>query len=161
MNIAEVNGRRQAMVDNLDWAVVHRDEFGYEQFRPMLLPPYRALPAGFATDCSGFATLMCMWSHVVDPSGFGFGGWGNSDTIDWQLNSIPLSATWRGDMVVYGPIGATQHVAVLIQGGVKFDDPMVVSHGGPAGPTLMKVSDLNSSFPHTLISYKQLIPGNV
>ena len=155
-----VNDTRAALVSNLKWAAKNKARFGYVLERPMVLPPYRAIPAGFACDCSTFVTLICEWSKAPDPNGYGFNGYGNSDSIDVQLNTIPLNQTWRGDLVVYGTEGATQHVAMLLQGGTKFTDPQVVSHGDSHGPTQMSISALNAGFRGTRIAYKQLIPGN-
>ena len=97
---------------------------------------------------------------VLDPNGYGFNDYGNSDSIDVQLNSIALNQTWRGDLVVYGTEGATQHVSMFLQGGVKFTDPLVVSHGDGQGPTQMSISALNAGFRGMRVAYKQLIPGN-
>lgn len=155
-----VNDTRAALVSNLKWAVKNRVRFGYIEARPMVLAPYRAIPAGFECDCSAFVTLMCQWSKAPDPNGYGFNGYGNSDSIDVQLNTIALNQTWRGDLVVYGTEGATQHVAMLLQGGTKFTDPQVVSHGDSHGPTQWSISALNSGFRGTRVAYKQLIPGN-
>ena len=155
-----VNDLRAALVSNLKWSVKNKARFGYVEARPMVLAPYRAIPAGFACDCSTFVTLMCEWSKAPDPNGYGFNGYGNSDSIDVQLNTIALNQTWRGDLVVYGAEGATQHVAMLLQGGIKFTDPQVVSHGDRHGPTQMSVSALNAAFRGTRVAYKQLIPGN-
>ena len=155
-----INDTRAALVSNLKWAVKNKTRFGYVEKRPMVLPPYRAIPAGFACDCSTFVTLMCEWSQAPDPNGYGFNDYGNSDSIDVQLNTIALNQTWRGDLVVYGTEGATQHVAMLLQGGTKFTDPQVVSHGDSNGPTQMSISALNAGFRGMRVAYKQLIPGN-
>ncbi len=155
-----VNDVRAALKSNLKWAAAHHAAFGYVQRRPMLLPPRRAIPAGFACDCSTFVTLMCQWSGAPDPSGYGFDGYGNTDTIDVQLNSIPLSSTWRGDLVIYGTEGASVHIAMFLQGGVEYADPLVVSHGDSNGPTQMTINELNAGFARQRIAYKQLIPGN-
>lgn len=58
---------RAALVSNLKWAVKNKARFGYVQKRPMVLAPYRAIPAGFACDCSAFVTLMCEWSQAPRP----------------------------------------------------------------------------------------------
>ncbi len=155
-----VNEVRAALVSNLKWAVKNKAKFGYVEKRPMVLAPHRQIPAGFACDCSTFVTLMCQWSQAPDPNGYGFNDYGNSDSIDVQLNSIALNQTWRGDLVVYGTEGATQHVAMFLQGGVKFTDPLVVSHGDGHGPTQMSISALNAGFRGMRVAYKQLIPGN-
>jgi hypothetical protein len=49
---------------------------------------------------------------------------------------------------------------MLLQGGTKFTDPQVVSHGDSHGPTQMSISALNAGFRGSRIAYKQLIPGN-
>lgn len=155
-----VNDVRAALKSNLKWAVAHHTAFGYAQKRPMILPPRRAVPAGFACDCSVFVTLMCQWSGAPDPSGYGFDGYGNTDTIDVQLNSIPLNSTRAGDLVIYGTEGASVHIAMFLQGGVKYAHPLVVSHGDSNGPAKMTINDLNAGFAGQRIACKQLIPGN-
>jgi hypothetical protein len=157
-----VNTIRSNMVDNCRWAAANAHLIGYAQVRPYPRPAYRVKIA-LSTDCSGFVSLMAMWSRLanmqgvdIDPSGYAFNGYGNSDTIFDHLPSVPLARTWRGDLVVYGPPGATVHVACLMQGGGKTADPLVVSHGSAAGPHLMTLSGLSSGFSG-VISYKQWI----
>ena len=155
-----VNDVRAALKSNLKWAVAHHAAFGYAQKQPMVLPPRRTVPAGFACDCSAFVTLMCQWSGAPGPSGCGFDGYGNTDTIDVQLNSIPLNSTRVGDLVIYGTEGASVHIAMFLQGGVKYAHPLVVSHGDSNGPTKMTINELNAGFAGQRIACKQLIPGN-
>jgi hypothetical protein len=161
--LSTVNQIRSNVVDNCHWGVANAHLIGYAETRPYPRPAYHARTA-FVTDCSGFVSLMAMWSRLanmqgvdIDPSGYAFDGYGNSDTIFDHLPSVELAHTWRGDLVVYGSPGATVHVACLVQGGGKTADPLVVSHGSPAGPQLMTLSGLSSGFGGGVITYKQWI----
>jgi len=152
--VAEI---RTALVANTIWAHEHASEIHYEEIRPYPLVVWHHIP--FTTDCSGFSIIMCKWTNYCpDPSGHGFNGTGNTDSVDCELNSIPLADVRPGDFVIYGPEGATLHMAVIVETGTT---PMVVSHGTTAGPLLMSLASLNAGFPGKRVAYKQLIPGNI
>ena len=70
---------RQNMVANCRWAVTNHKHINYAEIRPWPIIPPRTLP--FTTDCSGFAEMMARWSGAADPSGAGFDGSGNTDTM--------------------------------------------------------------------------------
>lgn len=106
--LSTVNQIRSNVVDNCHWGVANAHLIGYAETRPYPRPAYHARTA-FVTDCSGFVSLMAMWSRLanmqgvdIDPSGYAFDGYGNSDTIFDHLPSVELAHTWRGDLVVYG-----------------------------------------------------------
>lgn len=149
---------RVALVNNIMWCTrqPQQSEIHYAEVRPYPLVVWRTVP--FTTDCSGFSIIVSKWTtDCPDPSGHGFNGTGNSDSVDCNLNSIPLADVQAGDFVVYGPEGATVHMAPIVSVG---DTPMVVSHGNSQGPLYMSLADLTSGFPGQRVAYKQLVPGD-
>ena len=150
---------RAALVANTMFAEAHRSEIHYAEVRPYPLIPWRNLP--FTTDCSGFSIIMCKWTtDTPDPSGNGFNGTGNTDSVDCNLNTIAFADVQPGDFVIYGPVTATVHMAIIVSKGATPATTFVVSHGTEAGPSYMSLADLTSGFPGLRVAYKQLIPGD-
>ncbi|MGA8464195.1 MAG: hypothetical protein WB688_08525, partial [Trebonia sp.] len=103
---------RQNMVANCRWAVTNHKHINYAEIRPYPLIPPRTLP--FTTDCSGFAAMMARWSGAADPTGNGFNGFGNTDTMLAQSHHITQAETQPGDFAVFG-LHPSQHMVVLTQ----------------------------------------------
>jgi hypothetical protein len=85
------------------------------------------------TDCSGFAEMMARWSGAADPSGAGFDGSGNTDTMLAHSQHIPRAETQPGDFAVFG-LNPSQHVVVLTQSAAAGNGAMCVSHGRQGDP---------------------------
>ena len=119
---------RQNMVSNCQWAVAHHNQFTYAEIRPWPVTPPRTLP--ITTDCSGFAEMMARWSGAADPSGAGFNGSGNTDTMLAHSPHIPRAETQPGDFAVFG-LNPSQHVVVLTQSAACGNGAMCVPR--PAG----------------------------
>jgi hypothetical protein len=130
---------RQAMVSNCQWGVAHHDQVYYAELRPMPIgdPPY-TLP--FTTDCSGFATMMAKWSGAADPNGFGFNGYGNTNTMLEHSQHISRAESQPGDYVVFGLDPNSVHVVVLVQSAAGGDGALCVSHGQPGDPIEVALS---------------------
>ena len=97
---------------------------------------------GFYGDCSELAIAACYWSrlhsgvHVPDPSGYGFAGYGNSDSLYAYNRSrrIPLGGPYEvGDIAVYGPWYRTKHVTICRRAG-NTQSAIFTSHGSEIGP---------------------------
>lgn len=113
-------------------AILHEPAWHYLQVRAYQL---RWVPGMVCrTDCSGGASLMHKQGGGQDPSGYGFNGYGNSETIYQHLRSRRITAreALPGDLV-YWP----GHVCVVYQHGA---DPVLWSHGQEAGPILIYAS---------------------
>ena len=89
---------RQNMVSNCQWAVAHHNQFTYAEIRPWPITAPRTLP--ITTDCSGFTEMMARWSGAADPSGAGFNGSGNTDTMLAHSQHIP-----RAQLIIYPDSG--------------------------------------------------------
>lgn len=144
---------RQNMVSNCQWAVAHHNQFTYAEIRPWPVTPPRTLP--ITTDCSGFAEMMARWSGAADPSGAGFDGSGNTDTMLAHSQHIPRTETQPGDFAVFG-LNPSQHVVVLTQSAAGGNGAMCVSHGRQGDPVQVPLSEEIVAEP---ITFLRLMPG--
>jgi hypothetical protein len=144
---------RQNMVSNCQWAVAHHNQFTYAEIRPWPITPPRTLPV--TTDCSGFAEMMARWSGAADPSGAGFNGSGNTDTMLAYSEHIPRAETQPGDFAVFG-LNPSQHVVVLMQSAAAGNGAMCVSHGRQGDPVQVPLSEEIVAQP---ITFLRLMPG--
>jgi hypothetical protein len=144
---------RQNMVSNCQWAVAHHNQFTYAEIRPWPVTPPRTLP--ITTDCSGFAEMMARWSGAADPSGAGFDGSGNTDTMLAHSQHIPRAETQPGDFAVFG-LNPSQHVVVLTQSAAGGNGAMCVSHGRHGDPVQVPLSEEIVAEP---ITFLRLMPG--
>lgn len=99
-------------------------------------------------DCSAFATW-CLWNGMYLPFGVhdvvNGQGWeaGYTGTMkDHGIEVVHVVNVIRGDLVLYGPKGDPEHVAIVVghKGGVvgsRGRSPIVVSNGSEAGPFLL------------------------
>ena len=152
-HLATIAQIRQNMVSNCQWAVAHRSQFTYAEIRPYSVVPPRTAPV--TLDCSSFATLMAMWSGAADPSGNGFNGHGNTDTMLAHSQHIPRAETQPGDFAVFG-LNPSQHVVVLIQSAAGGNGALCVSHGRQGDPVQVALSGEIVAQP---ITFLRLMPG--
>jgi peptidoglycan hydrolase-like protein with peptidoglycan-binding domain len=135
---ASISQVRQEMVSNCDWGVTNNAEIHYAEDRPMPINiPKYSLP--FTTDCSGFATIMAKWSGAADPNGYGFNGYGNTDSMLAHSEHISRDESQPGDFVVFG-LNPSTHVVVLVQSAAGGYDALCVSHGQEADPIRVALS---------------------
>ena len=135
---ASISQVRQEMVTNCDWGVTNNAEIHYAETRPMPINiPKYSLP--FTTDCSGFATIMAKWSGAADPNGYGFDGYGNTDSMLAHSEHISRDGSQPGDFVVFG-VNPSTHVVVLVQSAAGGYDALCVSHGQEADPIRVALS---------------------
>lgn len=147
---------RQNMVSNCQWGVAHRAQIHYAETRPYPRIPPRTLP--FTTDCSGFATMMASWSGAADPNGFGFNGYGNTDTMLAHSPHIPRAETQPGDFVVFG-VNPSVHVVVLVQSAAGGDGALCVSHGQEDDPVQVALSAEIESHKGQALTFLRLEAG--
>lgn len=102
-------------------ALVNRDDYRYEQVRPMPASLF-GKPVPKYIDCSSFATLVYKAAKMPDPNGLGYNGSGNTETL-WE-HGKPTSKPQPGDLVFWTsdpsrvPVaGSSSHVAVYIGSG--------------------------------------------
>lgn len=153
---ASITQVRQEMVSNCDWGVTHNAEIHYAETRPMPINiPKYSLP--FTTDCSGFATMMAKWSGAADPNGYGFNGYGNTDSMLAHSPHISRAESQPGDYVVFG-LSPSTHVVVLVQAG-SVSDPYVVSHGQEADPIRVLLSVEESAHSGETLTFLRLGVG--
>lgn len=84
-------------------------------------------------DCSAFCVWLRWACGMSDPTGLGFDGFGNSQSMwDNPLGKAVVGVLEAGDFCFYGRGGETEHVTIYVGNG------MVVSHGMPGGPYLWR-----------------------
>ncbi len=132
---------RKRIVNWALWGCKNSGQIGYSQngnVRLAALGKKATVP--LATDCSAYATLCYCWAGAPNPNAAGaydarqpaFTG-----SMLSHCRRIPRSAVQPGDLVVWTPPAAGQHVCVVIRGGA---DPMLVSHGDDSGPKKLRFS---------------------
>jgi hypothetical protein len=144
---------RQNMVANCRWAVTNHKRISYAEIRPYPLIAPRTLP--FTTDCSGFAAMMARWSGAADPTGNGFNGFGNTDTMLGASTHITQAETQPGDFAVFG-LHPSQHMVVLTQSAAGGNGALCVSHGQQGDPVEVPLSEEIVAQP---ITFLRLMPG--
>jgi lysozyme family protein len=132
---------RKRIVNWALWGVKNRGRIGYTQDGTVRLSAVRSpgsLP--LATDCSGFTTFCYSWAGAPNPNCAGaydpHGPAYTGSMLD-HCRRIPRSAVRPGDLVVWTPPNRGQHVCVVVKAG---PDPILVSHGDPAGPKRLRFS---------------------
>lgn len=153
---ASITQIRKNMVSNCQWGVAHHDQIHYAEIRPYPRIPPRTLP--FTTDCSGFGTMMASWSGAADPNGFGFNGYGNTDTMLAHSPHISRAETQPGDYVVFG-VNPSVHVVVLVQSAAGGDGALCVSHGQEGDPVQVALSVEIAAHPGDTLTFLQLEAG--
>jgi hypothetical protein len=130
------------------WLIAENAQIHYLQRRPMALIHYteQALSDLFAAhhtvsaDCSESITCLCKWAGLADPSGLGYDGYGNTQTMYDHLPhySSPQDAE-VGAIAMFGAgySLAHQHVAMVMKPGA---DPLLFSHGSEPGPMAIRLS---------------------
>ena len=142
---------RQNMVANCRWAVTNHKRISYAEIRPYPLIAPRTLP--FTTDCSGFAAMMARWSGAADPTGNGFNGFGNTDTMLANSQHITQAETQPGDFAVFG-LHPSQHMVVLTQSAAGGNGALCVSHGQQGDPVEVPLSEEIVAQPITFLQLK-------
>jgi hypothetical protein len=129
--------QRARIVAICKWAVEHEPQIHYFQLRPMdalnkpmILPGY--------TDCSEFVTTVYKWAGCPDPNGFGYNGYGNTDSLFNHGQFIPVYQSDPGDVVNWGRY-PTHHTAMVVDVSNR-NDPIVCSHGSERGPLNVSLS---------------------
>lgn len=137
--------RRNELVRLGYWAHQWRDLIHYAEDRPIPFPRIKSLP--LTTDCSGIVTIIAKWSGCPDPNGNDYDGSGYTGTLLTHLPEIGIHQTWRGDLAILGP-GTGDHVVMLLEGGARKSDPLVMSHGHPGidDPSISPLSSMLRGF---------------
>jgi hypothetical protein len=85
-----------------------------------------------AWDCSTAVTLLFKYAGLRDPNGFGYDGYGNTDSL---YNHLPhysnVEDAHPGALIIFGE-DPTVHVAMLMERNGA--DPWLFSHGQQGGP---------------------------
>jgi lysozyme family protein len=134
---------RAQIVQWATWGVTNNARIAYStgptRFSALGTPG--SLP--LATDCSAFATLCYAWAGAPNPNSPGkydAAAGGFTGTLLAHCRHVPLAGTKPGDLVVWTspakPNGS--HAAIVVATGAN---PMLVSHGGDAGPVKIRFSD--------------------
>jgi hypothetical protein len=123
-----------------------RPRINYAEVRPMetrvfswggLLTHFEA---GFkvAMDCSESVTELFRWAGLRDPNGFGYDGFGNTDSL---YNHLPhyfkVEDAHPGALLIFGE-DPTVHVCMVMQR--SGTDPWLFSHGQQGGPFRIRLS---------------------
>lgn len=148
--------RRDELVKLAQWCHDSRNWIHYAQDRPIPLHmPLKHLP--FTTDCSGIVTILCKWVGCPDPNGMNYDGSGYTGTMLDHLPDIGFHQSWRGDLAIFGP-GTGDHVVMLLEGGARKADPLVMSHGHPGAddPGIFPLSNSLREFNGS-VRYRRMV----
>jgi hypothetical protein len=126
------------------WLIAENQLIDYAQVRPMLnirlyeedLITTFGRGGHIAMDCSEAVTLVFKMAGFKDPSGQGYSGYGNTDTM---LATLPHYSNAHnahtGALVIYQN---PAHVSMVIEAGA---DPVLFSHGSQDGPLRVALSE--------------------
>lgn len=148
------SAQRELLAAYMDWLVAEKNRVGYRELRPMATSTIAtaaqlkaAFGVGFEMDCSESVTLLCHLAGLKPPSG-AKDGWkyGNTETLLSNLPTYPDPANADvGAVCVFNsdrPL-AEQHAAMVRSPG---SDPVLFTHGSPADPSFLKLSQLQPGF---------------
>lgn len=131
----------------LEQAEANRAHIHYSQGRP-LTSLGNSPNSTFWTDCSGLVISAFYWGEiwtpytVKDPSGLGYTGYGNTDSLLATNKSrrVPLDhRLYIGDIALYGTsLSHTTHTTICRKGG-DANSSVWTSHGSEAGPYSVKL----------------------
>lgn len=111
---SEPSSARDEVVRWAKYASEHASKFRYGPARPDTFPDYETA-SGIESDCSRFVIDTFKMAGADDPSGNGFSGQGT--TVQLEAHGKPTSNPRPGDLILYGPKGASgdnAHVQILI-----------------------------------------------
>lgn len=145
MKLFRISKRARATRDKIIadcWFLIdHAAQIHYDQRRPYDLT-FQSLP--WTADCSGSTIAVYSDARAPDPSGLGFNGYGNTDTILAHLRmageQIPSRQARRGDLVLFHVGNDGRHVCILLESPRWHRDPWTCSHGGEYGPLHVPLS---------------------
>lgn len=135
---------REAIAGYWEGVIAYAARWSYTQARP-----YSSLGRdpddGGQGDCSSTACLSFYWARqetgfrVPDPTGYGYSGYGNSQSI-WERNRRISGEDFQvGDCALYGPYsGRTTHIVVCMKAGNE-NASVWGSHGSQAGPNAVRL----------------------
>lgn len=145
---------REKIVAYARWGVTNNQAIHYAETRPMdHLNQVQALP--WTTDCSEFVTTIYKWAGAPDPNGMGYSGWGYTGTMLDHGVSVPLHSVKAGDAVIWG-VSPGHHTAVFVEDGTVAD-PLIVSHGSEAGPSLERLSAETAAQGYRPMTFKRYL----
>src|ERR1017187_9385600 len=126
-----------------------KQDFYYEEVRPLSLswnPPIR-------TDCSFYCIMVYHQAGVTnDPSGCGYSGYGNSDSLWNNGTKVTQGQLLAGDIITFGP-GGSVHAVICVQTG---PDPLCASMGRQGDPSLVRLSWLVSLGSPTFLRFNTM-----
>jgi hypothetical protein len=125
-----------------------KQEFTYEEIRPIDLNWVKPI----RIDCSGYCVLVYFKAGAHDPTGNGFDGSGNSDTLYARGKHILQKQLHKGDIITFGP-GGSVHAVIVVQ---VAPDPLCASMGQPGDPRLVRLSVLESLGEPTFLRFSTL-----
>ena|SRR5438105_2611345 len=148
---------RNAVAGWWRWGVAHAPDIHYAEVRPMRSANKAPGALPLTMDCSETVTTFTRWAGGPDPTGSGYNGYGNTDSMAAHLRRIRKRRTRRGDLAIFGPPGATVHVVQLLQGGFWRRDPLVGTHGEETGPHIWALSQEQSYRPGQALNFYRLV----
>lgn len=152
--------QRAHMFAVMNFLLAHRAQVHYTQLRPMATVVDGMLEQDaanlfakggtIAPDCSEMVTLICRWCGLHDPSGLGYSGFGDTETIYDRLPKPPGPVPHVGALVTFGaptlPL-AEQHIAMVYAPSVNLDSTILFSHGSSAGPITLTLGAYKAAEP--------------
>ena len=156
--------QRGNLVTLAKYLVLNRDKVHYAEVRPMrtnsirnLAQLHRAIegPDGITCDCSESITFMYRMCKLEDPNGLNYDGDGFTGTMLAYLPHFEnVSEAHAGTIVVFGDYPGVHAIMVVVPDG---SDPLCFSHGGPGGPTMIRLTDCRTGFPGMPVTFLQVM----
>jgi hypothetical protein len=152
------NAQRNAIVSNCQWFSKNQSLIGYAQERPFPIYTKTELQSMFNAkekvnvwDCSASTVEIFSLSGVKDPTGFNYGGFGNTESM---LEHLPhytkITNAHPGALVIFGadlPL-AKQHVCIVTKQGAN---PTLFSHGSAFSCKFLSLSQEQSAHSGTTV----------
>lgn len=148
---------RNAIIVNAGFLVDHAPRIHYDQRRPIDYDFRKAL-SSWTADCSGSTAAIYKDAGAPDPTGQGYDGFGNTDTILATLDAISPRQARRGDLVLFHVGSDGRHVCVLLESPRWHRDPWCESHGGEYGPLHVPLSTEIRYHPGETVTYLRGVP---
>jgi len=129
---------RAQLVAGAERLFPHGSDIHYSEVRPYYRGPLDRFP--YTLDCSGAVIRLYEDAGAPDPSGMGFDGYGNTDTILAHLPPVSREQARRGDLVLFHVGNDGRHVSMLLEVPRYHKDPWVFSQGSEYGPLHIPLS---------------------
>lgn len=150
--------KREIAVGVMNLLVADKAQIDYIEHRPMKTAPIdsvdglmKALAARIAMDCSESTVLIFHVAGLKDPTGNGFNGYGNTESMLDNAELAHFADPKKANpctLVIFNsdrPL-SEQHVAVVHTADHENGNPLLFTHGHQGDPSLVHLHDIQPGF---------------